>query len=66
MPSDVIGLAGEYERFCFDEACSQFLYYLNEDREPRYKENDKEHTYKRPSDMYKEFSEQFNVTNIKQ
>ena len=64
LPIDVIRLDGDYERFCFDEACSQFLYYLNDEKEPSYP-GDKEHEFKKPSDMSKEFAEQFNI-EIKQ
>ena len=64
LPSDVIRLEGDYERFCFDEACSQFLYYLNDEKEPNYPDS-KEHEFEKPSDMYREFAEQFNV-EIKQ
>ena len=53
-PSEFMGLTDEYTSYCFDEACAQIMYRLENNEEPYFKETDETH-YTRPSELYKKY-----------
>ena len=53
-PSDLIGINDSYAAFCFDEACAYIISKMNNDEEPKVKQNKDKHILK-PSDLYSKY-----------